>query len=563
MQAKKSVIDEKLAELRCEAEERDAERRAQKNSLPYLDAKSAPVNVDAMALISEESALKAKLAIIEAKPQESGLSIAVFDPALPETKEVLSGLETKGYKISLFVVSLSSLRHLLDFYKFVSSAQEKITGSVNIEESKLQEILKNLTSFDGVKKSVAALNFSETDTSNFLEVILAGALFLRASDIHLEPEETVVKFRLRIDGLLHDVLEVQKTAYSHLLSRIKLLSELKLNVHGEPQDGRFSIKLSGKEIEVRVAVAPVEFGEVIVMRLLDPDAININLKELGLRADDLEIIEKELIRPNGMILNTGPTGSGKTTTLYAFLKHKQNSEIKIITIEDPIEYKIHGIEQTQVDEESGYGFADGLKSLMRQDPDVLLVGEIRDKETAEIGIQAALTGHLVFSTVHANEAAGAIPRLLDLGVRPTSIGPAVNMIIGQRLVRRLCGFCKIKDEPSEDLKNKIKKFLAGLPQRVKKEDFKEVKVFKRKGCDKCNGFGYKGRTAIYELMPVGAKIEEMINKDTGEATLQEYAIKNGMVTMQFDGILKVISGETTFDEVESATGPIEWEDFLK
>src|SRR3990167_3759286 len=231
------------------------------------------------------------------------------------------------------------------------------------------------------------------------------------------------------------------------------------------------------------------------MRLLDPEAINISLGELGIREDDLEIIKTELKRPNGLILNTGPTGSGKTTTLYAFLKHKKTPKIKIISIEDPIEYHLEGIEQTQVDEEAGYNFSDGLKSLMRQDPDVILVGEIRDKETGEIGIQAALTGHLVFSTIHANSAAGAIPRLVDLGVKSSSIGSALNLIIAQRLVRKLCDNCKTIKETDNELKIKIEKFLKQLPKRVNKEKFKEIKIFSasKGGCDKCNNSGYKGR----------------------------------------------------------------------
>ncbi|MEK7553570.1 MAG: ATPase, T2SS/T4P/T4SS family, partial [Patescibacteria group bacterium] len=273
---------------------------------------------------------------------------------------------------------------------------------------------------------------------------------------------------------------------------------------------------------------------------------------------------------------TGPTGSGKTTTLYAFLKHKKTSEIKIITIEDPIEYHLEGIEQTQVNDEAGYSFANGLRSLMRQDPDVILVGEMRDKETAEIGIQAALTGHLVFSTIHANSAAAAIPRLLDLNVKPTSIGPALNLIIAQRLIRKLCQNCKIPMEISDDLRIKIEKFLNALPQRVNKENFKEIKIFsvKENGCEKCNNSGYKGRVAVYELLlndPEYEKLlkgdtdvklashkelEELILQQSGESAIKKFSREQGMVTMQEDGILKIISGITDFEEVESATGTI-------
>lgn len=559
MQAKKSVVEEKLKELAREAEERDAQRRAAKANLPYIDAKTMPINVEALGLIPEERALEAGVAAVEFKEQAHRVSLVVFDPAGERVAGIVDNLRAKGYEPSLFVVSLSSLRHVFGFYKFVPQKQEKITGAVEIEEKKILELKNKLTSLGNIKKALQGASREGVYTSELLEVILAGALANRASDIHLEPEEEYIKLRLRIDGLLHDVYsELKKNLYLYLLSRIKLVSELKLNVHDEPQDGRFTIKLPEKEVEARVAVAPAEFGEVVVIRILDPDAININLSELGLRDDDLEIIKNELKEPNGMILNTGPTGSGKTTTLYAFLRYKKTPELKIITIEDPIEYRLQGVEQTQVDEEAGYTFSNGLKSLMRQDPDVILVGEIRDKETAEISIQSALTGHLVFSTVHANEATGAIPRLLDLGVRSSSIGPALNLIISQRLVRRLCENCRIPSQIDEKLKKQIEEFIKRLPKRINQGLVREIKFYERKGCEKCNGLGYFGRVAIYELLSVGPEMEDLINKETNEARLQEFALRQGMVTMQQDGIIKTIMGITTLEEVEVVTGPIAW-----
>jgi len=306
-----------------------------------------------------------------------------------------------------------------------------------------------------------------------------------------------------------------------------------------------------------VAVAPSEFGEVIVMRVLDPAAINLSMNDLGFRNDDLAIVEKELSRPNGMILNTGPTGSGKTTTLYAFLKHKNSTDIKIITIEDPIEYHVEGIEQTQVDIEANYTFANGLKSMMRQDPDVILIGEVRDKETAEIAIQAALTGHLVFSTVHANGAAGALPRLVDLGVKTNSIGPALNLIIAQRLVKRLCVKCKVSTEPTKEMSAMIAKLMKSLPERIDVAAYKEVKLFTPKGCENCSGTGYRGRVGIYELLQTTKEVEQLMSKGAGEFEIQDFALKQGMSTMQQDGLLKVISGITTVEEVEKVTGPIE------
>ena len=436
MDQSKSLIKEKLEKLRREAEERDAQRRADKSGYPYANLITSPINIEALSLIPEETARKIKSAAFEIK--EKKVALAIFDPATPESKAIIEKFKQEGYELSIFIVSLTGLNHILSFYKFVSEKKEAITGKVGIKEEKFLELNKILISLDSIKKNIEPLNTESQYASQILEIILAGALANRASDIHMESTEHFVKLRLRIDGLLHDIFdELKKNIYEHIINRIKILSGLKINIHDEAQDGRFTISLPGKNVEMRVAIAPSEFGEVIVMRVLDPSAINLSLADLGIREDDLKIIETELKRPNGMILNTGPTGSGKTTTLYAFLKHKKNPEIKIITIEDPIEYHLEGIEQTQVDEEADYTFASGLRSLMRQDPDVILVGEIRDKETGEIGVQAALTGHLVLSTIHANSAAGAIPRLLDLGVKSSSIGSALNLIISQRLFRRL------------------------------------------------------------------------------------------------------------------------------
>lgn len=573
MDQSKSLVKEKLEKLRREAEERDAKRRADKAGYSYANLITAPINIEALSLIPEETARKVKIAAFEIL--EKKLALAVFDPAEEQAKKVIEELKQKNYELSLFVVSLSGVNHVLSFYRFISGKKEQITGKVRIEEKKFLELKNVLISLESIKNLIQPLNTDAANASQILEIILAGALANRASDIHLEPAEQIVKLRLRIDGLLHDVFsELKKNIYEHLVTKIKILSGLKINIRDETQDGRLTITLPEKNVEVRVAIAPSEFGEVVVMRLLDPDAINLSLSDLGIREDDLEIVKTELKRPNGMVLNTGPTGSGKTTTLYAFLKHKKSPEIKIITIEDPIEYHLEGIEQTQVDEESGYTFENGLRSLMRQDPDAILVGEIRDKETAEIGIQAALTGHLVFSTLHANNASGAIPRLLDLEVKSTSIGPALNLIIAQRLVRRLCPNCKVAREINDDLKDKIRKILNNLPKRVNIENFKEIKLFNPVGCEKCNGTGYKGRVGIYEFFlndPEYEKLltdpshnalsshktlEELINQQAGEGAFKEFAMEQGMVTMQQDGILKTISGATTFEEVEGATGPI-------
>src|SRR5258708_34247471 len=319
-----------------------------------------------------------------------------------------------------------------------------------------------------------------------------------------------------------------------------------VNVRDEAQDGGFTIGLSGKEIEIRVSVIPAEFGETIVMRILDPSATTVALPDLGLRDDDLALVKKQLEKPNGLILNTGPTGSGKTTTLYAFLRTINSPEIKIITLEDPIEYRMQGIEQTQVDSKSGYTFANGLRAIVRQDLDVILVGEVRDLETADIALQAALTGHLVLSTLHTNDAVGAVPRLINLGVQTVSIGPALSLAIAQRLVRVLCPYCKKPAPKDAGVTGKIKKFFAGLPARVDRAKYENYMIYEPVGCTKCNNIGYKGRIGIFEFLEGGPDLEKTILKEASEIALRGVAERQEMVTMQQDGVLKFLLGQTPF-----------------
>ena len=553
-----SKIKDKLAQMRREAEERDAKRRAEKTKFPYADLSTTSINIEALSLIPEEDAKKAKLATIESK--EKKVALAVFDFENSETKKVIEKLKSEGYALSIFTVSLSGLNHVWSFYKFVFKKPENITGRVKIEEKKLVELQKKLISLKSINNLITEMNEMSGYTGEILEVILAGALSMRASDIHFEPSEYSAKIRLRIDGLLYDIFDKLKPKiHGSVVSRIKLLSRLKINVNDQAQDGRFTIGLFNKEIEIRTSINPSEFGETVVLRILDPDSIHVGLPQLGFRKDDLEIVEKELGRPNGMILNTGPTGSGKTTTLYAFLQHTQKPESKTITIEDPIEYHLEGIEQTQVEPGSGYTFSSGLRSLLRQDPDMILIGEIRDLETAEIAIHASLTGHLVFSTLHTNDAAGAIPRMIDLGVKTSVLAPAMNLIIAQRLIRKLCGNCKVEKKIDVELEAKLKNFIEKLPTRIDKDFYKSnIKIFEPKGCEKCNNLGYKGRVGIFELLLVDGELELLIGKDPTEIGIKELAEKKGMVLMQEDGILKTISGITTFDEVEKATGALEF-----
>ena len=424
---------------------------------------------------------------------------------------------------------------------------KKITGEVVISPPKFTEIQKEIKNVSDFKEGIEASLGREV--TEILEIILGGAISLEASDIHIEPLEEKVKIRSRIDGILQDILFIEKKIYESLLSRIKLLSGLKLNISDRPQDGRFSVLIEGLSIEIRVSTLPAEYGESIVLRILNPKSL-IDMEALGLREGLFEIFKKEIKKPNGMIIVTGPTGSGKTTTLYAFLKKIQKPEIKIITIEDPIEYHLEGISQTQVAPEKGYDFANGLRSIMRQDPDVVLVGEIRDLETASIALQAALTGHLVLTTLHTNDAAGTVARLQALGEKPVNIAPAINMAVAQRLVRKVCKKCGKFEKPSAEEFKKIKKELSSL--RIKIDP--KIKIPRASGCKNCNFTGYRGRVGIFEAFLVDDEMEKFILTSPSIVALKEMAIKKGMATMKQDGIIKVLEGITTLEEVERVVG---------
>ncbi len=431
--------------------------------------------------------------------------------------------------------------------------REKIAGEVKITSGKLEDIqkeVKNISSF-GEKIN----QFLGASATELLEIILTGAIFLEASDIHIEPEEEKANLRIRIDGVLQVVLILDLKIYKILLSRIKLLSGIKLNITNRPQDGRFTILLEDLTIEIRASALPAEYGESIVLRILNPKNL-IEIESLGLRKDIGEIFKREIKRPNGMIVVTGPTGSGKTTTLYAVLKRINNPEIKIITIEDPVEYHLEGLSQTQVNPARGYTFANGLRSIVRQDPDVILIGEIRDKETAEIALQAALTGHLVFTTLHTNDAAGAIARLVDLEVRPVSIAPSINMVVAQRLPRKVCQKCVDFVSPTPADFKKIKKGLANVKKEILPSVFfdKNLKIPKAKGCQNCNSTGYQGRIGIYETFLVDDEIERFILTSSSIVDMRDLAIKKGMVLMKQDGLIKVLEGITTIEEIERAAG---------
>ncbi|PIR70209.1 MAG: hypothetical protein COU46_02825 [Candidatus Niyogibacteria bacterium CG10_big_fil_rev_8_21_14_0_10_42_19] len=456
------------------------------------------------------------------------------------------------------MVSDNSLQRAWSRYAEVPEFVELKKGFIEVSPERIKEFVQRVTNVEQFRDLIIPTINSkkQRQTSEILEVILAGALQLEASDVHIEPREEEALMRLRLDGVLQDIITFTVRAYKLLLSRTKLISELKLNVHEEPQDGRFTIKLENTNIEIRTSILPGPYGESIVLRILNPKTIALTLEDLGMSQQFLKIIDQELKAPNGMILTTGPTGSGKTTTLYAFIRRKKTPGEKIITIEDPIEYHIPGITQTQVNTKEGYTFADGLRSILRQDPDILLVGEIRDLETANTAMHAALTGHLVFSTLHTNDAAGTIPRLIDLGVKPSIIAPAINIAMAQRLIRRLCKNCrgqsKATDEEMEVIKNIIKNF-PDIPGK-EKIDEKNILLWRPKKCQECNNTGYKGRVGAFEILLIDDKVEHLIMQNPSQNDLVQEMKRQNMPSLIQDGFLKVIEGETTLEELERVIG---------
>jgi type II secretory ATPase GspE/PulE/Tfp pilus assembly ATPase PilB-like protein len=474
--------------------------------------------------------------------------IGVISPANEKTVNEVKGLQERGYQPVLYMVSTASLERAWQRYSEVSFASEVKAGVLDISNEEIQGFISKVHTISDVRTLIEdVLKMKKSfRISRILEIILAGSLSMNASDVHIEPEATYARLRYRLDGVLTDIINFDLETYTLLLSRIKLLSGLKLNVKASAQDGRFSIKIDTVEIEIRTSILPGAYSESIVLRILNPEAISVPMEELGIEPELSKILEHEIRKPNGMLLNTGPTGSGKTTTLYAFLKKVHTSDIKIITIEDPIEYHLPGIVQTQVDTKN-YTFAEGLRSALRQDPDVIMVGEIRDSETASIAINAGLTGHLVFSTLHTNNAAGAFPRLIDLGVDPKVISSAVNVVMAQRLVRKLCKKCAKEAPIPDEYKNFIKDVLASIKNKAGLVQTETMLI--PVGCEACNGVGYKGRLGIFEAILVDENVDKILRESPSERDIMKVAEPQGILTMLQDGVLKVLKGVTSLEEL--------------
>ncbi|HVS79944.1 MAG TPA: type II/IV secretion system protein [Candidatus Paceibacterota bacterium] len=541
--------NERLDELRKREEEELTQRLAIKYGLPYLDLAAVSINIDALRVLPEDRCRAANLAVFNIVDRE--LSVGILSPNQPQTQAEIEDLKSRNYQVRLFMVTHQGLNKVWERYKDLSFSFETKSGALDISNDQILELMEKVRTIDDVRnliKEVIGQNKSYR-ISRTLEIILSGALALKASDVHLEPEESYVRLRYRLDGVLNDILQFDSETYNLILSRIKLLSNLKLNIKNRAQDGRFSIKLKDNDIEIRTSLLPGAYNETIVMRMLNPKSIAVPLEELGINSRLLSILEREMEKPNGMILTTGPTGSGKTTTLYACLRKIHTPAIKIITIENPIEYHLPGIVQTQTDSDENYTFSQGLRSALRQDPDVIMVGEIRDAETAEIAVHSALTGHLVFSTLHTNNAAGTYPRLIDLGINPKILPSAITLSMAQRLVRKLCPICK-KQVPLEGKpKQTVDFILSTVTDKSYLDGINASVMYEPVGCNECNGLGYKGRLGIYEAIVTDEILERIVNENPSEREIKKATAAQDILDMKQDGILKVLQGMTSLDEL--------------
>ena len=548
----------KQQKLTVEAMERETENRARVQGLPYINLFGFPISPEAISLI--ERGRSAKNKVVSFFFDGKRLRLGTTQPDDKEVKELVSELsEAYHVDVGVYLISSNSLKYAVDLYNKLPKVRKFISGAQILPED-LEKFQKQITDY----KSLGVI-INKVTMSDVVTLVIATAMKTRASDIHIEAEENGVVVRLRIDGVLQEATIIDKDKWPRVVSRMKLLSGVKLNITDKPQDGRFNITLPDDKLAVRASFLPTAYGESVVMRLLRSSSVGLSFEDLGLSVKGYELLGREIEKPNGLILTTGPTGSGKTTTLYAVLNKLNQPGTKIITLEDPIEYQLKGINQSQVDGKKDYTFAKGLRSILRQDPDIVMVGEIRDLETAEISVQASLTGHLVLSTLHTNDAAGVIPRMIDMGVKPFFLTPSINVVIGQRLVRKLCQECKVEHELDKKELEKMKKILAVISPKAQVNFPSEIpKVFKmnEKGCEVCAGVGYKGRLGIYELLPMTKAIKELTSSGQPAFKILEQAIEDGMVTMLQDGVLKVMNGITSLDEVYRVIGKTDYVDAL-
>ena len=541
-----SSLNTKIDDLRRSEEEKLIKALAPQYGYTYIDLNSYTINPEAVTLVKEKDAKEANIVVFDSS--FNSLSIAVKNPNDPKTQQAIEKLQSDRHDIQLFMCSTASLEHAWERYADMVTTSAKKRGVFDIDTEDIENFIKSIKTIDDLVaqlKNIGTINNARR-ASETIELMFAGAVSMNASDIHIEPEQNVVRLRYRLDGVLHDIYDIDNYIYGRIMSRLKLLSGMTLNKNQGAQDGRFTFNIIEREIEVRASIIPGASGESMVMRLLDPSVASFKMENIDLNPIMRKVIDLELKKPNGLIITTGPTGSGKTTALYTFLKEAHNEGVKIITIENPVEYKLEGIVQTQTS--SDYTFSSGLRAILRQDPDIIMVGEIRDEEVAATAIHAAQTGHLVFSTLHTNSAVGGFPRLIDLEVDPRILGSAVNIIIGQRLIRRLCTVCKIAYEASGEELELVKEVLASHPEpQIIQKPFT---LYKANGCPECGGSGFKGRMGIFEAIQMNDTVEEVVIRDPREHSIIEAAKSQGIPDMVQDGIEKVSRGISSLVELE-------------
>ncbi len=527
-------IEQIITEGKLVSESDLTQARAQFYNIPYISLSETPSSPEALNLVPRSVAEANNLLPFSYNKKKNELSLAMADPLNLETVEFVE--KKTGAKVKPFMTTPSEVKNaIVERYGAglatdVTAALKEVAPEIGVKTvdiKKLGEIIR------------------EAPIAKIVSTLLEFAVRSRASDIHLEPQEDKTRIRYRIDGILHEKLILPKNVHEALVSRIKILSGMKIDEKRIPQDGRFNFRSDGDEVDLRVSSLPTVYGEKIVMRLLKKSGGIPTLPDLGLRGKALANLEDAILRPHGIILVCGPTGSGKTTTLYAVLSKINTTRVNIVTLEDPVEYQIPGVNQVQVNPQAGLTFASGLRSFLRQDPNIILVGEVRDTETADLAIQASLTGHLVFSTLHTNSASGALPRLLDMHAEPFLLASSMTAVVAQRICRRICPTCKEEYEPALEVIEDIKKVLGNLLGN-KGEKFK---LFRGKGCPECNNTGYFGRLGVFEVLPVSEKVGRLILERSPASEIEKQAVEEGMITMKQDGYLKVVEGITTIEEV--------------
>ena len=516
------------------SEEDLAQAKAVVFGVPYVNLVEKGAFPEALSLVSKAVAERFSLIPFAFDKKDNALSVAMADPLNLEAIEFLE----RKYKVKVlpFIAPKEEVKKAIT-ERYAQSLATEVTAA-------LKEV-KGPTRKEPI--DIRQLGEVIKETSNIVRIVrtvLEFAVKSRASDIHLEPQEEKSRVRYRIDGILHEKLILPKDVHEALVSRIKILSEMKIDEKRVPQDGRFSFKADGEEVDLRVSSLPTVHGEKVVMRLLKKTGEVPSLQELGLRGQALKTLQEAILKPHGIIIICGPTGSGKTTTLYSVLTKIATIRMNVVTIEDPVEYEIPGVNQVQVNPRAGLTFASAMRSFLRQDPNVILVGEIRDKETTELAIQASLTGHLVFSTLHTNTAAGAPPRLLDMGAEPFLLISSLTCVVAQRILRRICQSCKEEFKPPLEVAEDIKKVLGRLYPNNQ-----VIKLYRGKGCPECNNTGYYGRVGIFEVMPLSEKIGRLVLERSAASEIEKQAVEEGMITMKQDGYLKILEGTTTIEEV--------------